>query len=215
MDGQEQTAFSAVERLGPVNTMTLYSARISLEAVSRLLERGILQYFGGGGVKLACPTRLAEIARTEAHVQKTDNAVGAPAPATPRKPRRATYSKVTGLWPDRVRQMEARIVHWLQMNGEHDEYRPACSISALKRGLHATRYRDEFPAALDSLVKRNGIKLEDGAVMLRDPLAADEQVPDPFDPQGKKRAKEEKQRKRDKRGRRPRTAWFEELLRRQ
>jgi hypothetical protein len=194
--------------------MTLYSARISPEAVRRLLDRGILECFGGSGVKLASPTRLAEIARSEL-VQKTDvTASPAVLPAKPRTTRKAAYSPLTGMFRDRVRQMAARIVQRLQMNGEHDEYRPACSVHTLKRGLHATRYRDEFPAALALLLERNAVRLEDGIVTLLY-MAANEHLPDPFDPRGRKQVEEEKRSKRDRRGRRPRTSWFEELLRRQ
>jgi hypothetical protein len=210
MGSGEQAAYKAVERLGPVNTLTLYNARISPDAVQLLLSRGIFEPSGGSGVKLASPDKLKEIAQNKsAPVQKTDKPTR---DATPRKPRKATYSALVGLWPDRVRQLAGRIIHWVHTNCEHDsEYQPRCSVRALERGLHANRH-PEWSEAVSSLIKRKAVAINAGMLTVTDLLVA-EKLPDPFDPTGRKAKDDEKRAKRKSRPKRPLSEWVKQKIR--
>jgi hypothetical protein len=111
--------------------------------------------------------------------------------------------------------MAARIFDWLSDYAEHDsESRPSCTQRTLARALHAGRYPKEFVSALEFLAKQDAITVQGGVVNLIDASANERlRLPDPYDPIGRKLAREQKQERRKKRGKRPPTKWFLNLMR--
>lgn len=214
MDADELRAYRALEKFGPVNTLTLYSAGIRPDAVGKLLRRGILEEFGASGVRLADSVKLEAIASFEADsaVRKADDSNQRQ--PSPRKNRKATYSPLTGMFPDRIKQLASRVVHWIKDHGEPDcEYRPTCKLRDLERGLHADRFPEWFDAKELLLRHRKAIEIHDGVVTLTD-LLADDHLPDPFDPLGKKaRAEERQARRASSRPTRPLSEWVKRRIR--
>lgn len=120
--------------------------------------------------------------------------------------RRQHYSALTGTSPDQIHQLAARIVHWIKIWGDQNaEGYPVCDKRALERGLHASRL-PEWPPAVDLLLKRKAVTILGHEVTIID-LLCDENLPDPFDPTGRKRAKEQKDARRKSRPKRPLSEW--------
>jgi hypothetical protein len=209
----ERKVMRAVETLcgdkQAVNMQTVANACPNLDVfglLKQLMERGYLESVGSFGVRISPNPRTPQ----PAPVQIPDK----PTPVIgTRKPRRASYGRLQGPPSDRIKQMAARIFDWLLANGDYDEeFTPTSTIRALRRALHAYRL-PEFRPAIDLLQQRQAIALAGHRVTVLDPLAADH-LPDAFDPDGSRRAKEEREARaaRRKRSRpyRPMPEWLKE-----
>jgi hypothetical protein len=94
---------------------------------------------------------------------------GSEPPKNARNPK-AHYGRLTGVFLDRVMQLEARIADWLATAG------PQMPSRELERTLHAERY-PEWSAAMESLTRRKAIKIERGTVTL---IGQCLELPDPY-----------------------------------
>jgi hypothetical protein len=207
----ERKVMRAVETLcgdnRTVNMQTVAHACPNLDVfdlLKQLVEQGHLESVGSFGVRISPNPRTPQPAPVRIPDKPT------PLIGT-RKPRRASYGRLQGPSSDRIKQMAARILDWLLTNGDNDEeFKPTSTVRALKRALHAYRL-PEFLPAMDLLQQRQAIALAGHRVKVLDPLAVDH-LPDAFDPDGRKRAKEEREaraaRRKKSRPYRPMPEWL-------
>jgi hypothetical protein len=200
MTRTEESVYRIVERFGGrINSATLRVSSQSSDALDRLIRNGELCEIGYA-VEIV-PEAVREPYKQESRPQL--RAVS--------KPRRPSYSPLTGHFPARIRQLAARIVHWIENHGDQDgEGRPTCDKRSLERGLHANRL-PEWKPAIDSLLSDKSIAIEGQQVILMD-IDCQRELPDPFDPIGTKRAKELKQARRQSRRKRPLSAWVRQKI---
>jgi len=197
-DKAEESVYRTVERLGRVNSASLRVSPQASDALQRLIQRGQVREFGYAVEIVPETVRLTYKPEETRPQTETVN-------PKPSKPRRPHYSPLTGPFPARIRQLAARIVHWIENYGDQDaEGRYLCDKRALERGLHASRLPELWTPAIDSLVQGKTIAIEGHQVSIVGHCSG---LPDPFDPDGRKEAKELKQAKRRSRRKRPLSAW--------
>ncbi len=203
-DKVEEGVYRTLERLGTVNILTIHQISVAAgEALERLIQRGFVRKIGYGVEIVPESMRKTDVSPKVKPSTPADERKNV---KTYRNGRRQHYSALNGILPDRICQLAARIVHWIEIWGDEDaEGYPVCDKRALERGLHGSRL-SEWRPALDLLLKRKAITIVGHEVTIVDP-SCDEILPDPFDPTGRKRAKEQKQARRKSRPKRPLSAW--------
>jgi len=204
MDKTEEGIYRALERLGGIaNILSLQISVAAIDALDRLIQRGQVRKVGYAVEIVPEPVRKTD---TPAENSPQARIMHAKPSKSYREGRRQHYSPLVGPLPARIRQLSARMVHWINTWGDQDaQGLPICEKRALERGLHAHRL-PEWTPAIDFLLQRRAISINGRQVSILD-IGCDRDLPDPHDPTEKKKARELKQAKRRSRPKRPLSAW--------
>jgi hypothetical protein len=200
LDESETSLLQTLKRLGGrTNRLNLAVSLPAMEALGRLIQRGVVREIGCVVELVPEPPMPAAVGAPV--VQKTDNPKPEGKTSTCKVPKTCKPHFIR-LDPrgDKRLQIASRIVEYIRLNGEGDY--PAVTYRAMYLALNGYRYQPHWDRAIEYLQKQKAVAVEQAEdrkfIRLTD-ILADETLPlrNPY----------EKNRKR-KRSRRGQSDWF-------